>query len=399
MGSRKPRTTATAALAFIDLFGEMAGDTRVPPTEFRLFSYGVNRSDQGEFIFDQESAASVMAEYARQARDIVIDYEHQSMTGGKALAAGWFVPEVRADGLWATSVRWTNEARQEIAQAQYRYFSPTFDYERKTGRITILRNAALTNNPSLYGLPALVAASSRPRLDDDEEEDDMEPKDLEKLNGRITELERANAAKDEEIARLKSETHTVQLSATVGLAAGARPEQLHAAVTSLATLRSKVRDLTGHDSVDAAIGKIEAWKQEATEVAGLRSKVESLETGTYTSAIKTTLDKACEAGRVLPAEREIYERKALSYGGGRPSKEGAEWLDGFVTDLPVKVSGVPASGGAGTAAGGGALPKPVPGSGLAVLSQHGVELARMNGDDPVKVAEFVAKEIAAGRLT
>jgi phage I-like protein len=99
------------------------------PTEFRLFAFGENATSKGIFVLDRAGAAAVMAAYADHGVELAIDYEHQTFAAGDngkpAPAAGWFAPEVRADGLWATKVRWTEPAAEMLRRKEYRYFSST----------------------------------------------------------------------------------------------------------------------------------------------------------------------------------------------------------------------------------------------------------------------------------
>ena len=94
--------------------------------------------------------------------DPVIDYEHQTDHAGRngqaAPAAGW-IKELRAeaDGIRGR-ITWTDKALAHIRAKEYRYFSPTFTYD-KNGRIGMVLRGALTNNPAL-DLPAL--ASNQP---------------------------------------------------------------------------------------------------------------------------------------------------------------------------------------------------------------------------------------------
>jgi len=133
------------------------------PTEFRIFSAGVNTSDKGDILFDDAAAKSVMAAWAKKAAPLTMDYEHQAAADPpvKALAAAYsWTPEVRNGELWATNIGWTDEARQEIESRKYNYFSPLFLSDPKTKRVLKVINLALTNTPALDGLQPLIAASA-----------------------------------------------------------------------------------------------------------------------------------------------------------------------------------------------------------------------------------------------
>ena len=137
------------------------------PTEFKLFSAGLNKTLHGDFIFDAQSAAGVMADFRRRGVEMVIDLNHDSLDQNKRLmrndaadAMGHFVPEVRPDGsLWATQVRWSAEGQRRLTARSQRYTSPAANYDTKTRRIVSLVNCALCADPATYNATALVAAS------------------------------------------------------------------------------------------------------------------------------------------------------------------------------------------------------------------------------------------------
>jgi phage I-like protein len=141
------------------------------PLAFRIFPRGTFRATQfvsgkiarREYLFDEAAAESVMASYLGRGNPrIVIDYEHASMAPAERIAegapaAGWFSLEVRDGELWAVEVEWTPRAKRRLEEKEYAAFSPVFIYDRE-GRVTHLRNLALTNDPAMDSLPFLVAA-------------------------------------------------------------------------------------------------------------------------------------------------------------------------------------------------------------------------------------------------
>ena len=46
-------------------------------------------SQKGEFDVDEESLAAMKEQIAQRGVDLVVDYEHQTLTGERAPAAGW----------------------------------------------------------------------------------------------------------------------------------------------------------------------------------------------------------------------------------------------------------------------------------------------------------------------
>ncbi len=93
---------------------------KVPPTEFLMFVFGPNATDQGEFVLDDDGCKRIMARFAERGIDLHGDWEHQSeqpiekLPPKGAPASAWFKPAVRSSGLWASDVRWTPDAYAQI---------------------------------------------------------------------------------------------------------------------------------------------------------------------------------------------------------------------------------------------------------------------------------------------
>ncbi len=112
--------------------------------------------DRDPFFVDQNSLASIIEHFESRGNDMVVDYEHQTMDGGQAPAAGWIKElQAREDGLWAR-VDWTERALNYISNREYRYFSPVIALDKKR-RATRIMHVALTNFPAINNLPALAA--------------------------------------------------------------------------------------------------------------------------------------------------------------------------------------------------------------------------------------------------
>ncbi len=106
---------------------------------------------------DEEALARIVAAFQARGVDLVVDYEHQSLKGGRAPAAGWIKElSAREDGLWAR-VEWTPAARDYLRNREYRYFSPVLRLNPESRRPEALLQVALTNVPAIRGLPPLVA--------------------------------------------------------------------------------------------------------------------------------------------------------------------------------------------------------------------------------------------------
>jgi len=129
------------------------------PEWIRLLPLGmVELSDSREsFEVDAASLAAMVTAFRSRGVDLVIDYEHQSLHGERAPAAGWIKDlQARPDGLWA-KVEWTRQAREYLLSKEYRYFSPVLRLDPSSRRPLALLHLGLTNVPAIKRLPALVA--------------------------------------------------------------------------------------------------------------------------------------------------------------------------------------------------------------------------------------------------
>ena len=109
------------------------------------------RDGRGPYVAD---TAQILAAFTAGAIPLPIDYEHQSLlaedNGQPAPAAGWITEfDVRDRALWG-HVEWTDRAAAHIAAREYRFLSPVFCYEQRTGVVVSISSAGLTNTPNLY---------------------------------------------------------------------------------------------------------------------------------------------------------------------------------------------------------------------------------------------------------
>jgi len=244
----KPKT-ACAALTFEITQGAdgVATDAHLLPVgPFR--STDVRPVDCAAWQLDAAIAARVIARAAGLKNDFLIDYEHQSLraaqNGKPVPAAGWFKgsnlqwrdPSTDSGqaGLFATGIRWVDEAKQMIAELKYRYISAVFFYNPATGEVMEIVSVALTNTPGVDGLEALAALARDLSVYNPEEGDVEMEKKLAELtaqnNGLSTQmaaLTTANTGLTSQLAALTAERDG--LSAKV---AAAETEKVAAALAA-----------------------------------------------------------------------------------------------------------------------------------------------------------------------
>ncbi len=149
------------------------------PARVKLLPIGTveMRDGRGPYhVRDLAHARAIVA--ATQAHlgsiDLMFDYDHQLLyaprdgVGGTAVAAGWGKPSslaVESDGIYI-DVEWTAAAAAKIGAREYRYLSPTFMADAKSGDVLRFKNVALVNAPAIE-MPA-IAAATEPEIETEE---------------------------------------------------------------------------------------------------------------------------------------------------------------------------------------------------------------------------------------
>lgn len=129
------------------------------PERFKLLPHGeVQIEDDDAAFMDPEGADLIIEYFKGLSHDMVIDYEHQTLSGNRAPAAGWInqIDWQPSDGLYV-KVAWTREATEYIKKREYRYFSPVLLVRKSDRKIVRLYNVALTNQPKMKNIQALVS--------------------------------------------------------------------------------------------------------------------------------------------------------------------------------------------------------------------------------------------------
>lgn len=365
MRHQGPIAPAVAALAvsIYDATGE-------PPKEIRMIPSGTFRAVDGRpgdlpgWQLDADLAAPIVAAAQARQSDYCIDYEHQTLlareNGKPAPAAGWYRSlEWRADGLWATDVRWTPAASEMIADGEYRYVSPVFGYDPETGAVRSLACAALVSNPGLDGLTDLCTRMERLAADLFQP---MEHKPMDDLLEQLQWLLNlpVGSTADEILAQLTKLID--QIKADVPAAASA------AAFDLGSHLQAQQQSVA---ALSADLGKATDPAQ-YVPLAALKAVQDELST-IHQAQARATLEKLIEtalaAHKLLPSQLE-WARDL----GARDIASLARFLD----------VAVPVAALAGTQTGG----KPPPGSGDQAIDPTAVARAAQ---------EFQAAEETAGR--
>jgi len=312
MSRRLPSHFAVAALS-VDL---TAGGNA--PTEFRLIPLGRFLPAAGSFWADkvpngwlltEDRARSIVALRAGMVKQPVIDYEHQTLNaaenGKPAPAAGWIGGlELRADGIYAVDVEWTVRAAQMIADKEYRYISPVFPYDSRTGAVQGFAHAALVNDPGLDGLTDLAGAAALSALF-------MEDEPMKALLAALGLSETATEA--EALAALNAKTAPIQAE-LAALKAQAPDPARYVEVATLTAVRTELATAT----TELAALKAEKAQAEVDKVIADGLAAGKLTPATEPHARKLAGDLAALKG-FIDAQPVIAKPGATQTGGDKPA--------------------------------------------------------------------------------
>lgn len=228
---------------------------------------------------------AVIARWKARATPLVVDYEHQThnsaYNGQPAPAAGWITClEATGAGLYA-AVEWTAKAREHIRAGEYRYISPTFSFDRKTGAVLELHSAALTNNPALDGMDAARAKTAT-------HEDAI----MDKLLAALRVCLGLPDLNDPEQAAEALAKHLPQANLVALLKE--RDDALATAQAELAQARAAAPD----PALYVAMGTFQAVQREA---AALRASVAALEAEKAAAGMAGEIEAALRDGRLAAA--------------------------------------------------------------------------------------------------
>jgi phage I-like protein len=273
-----------------------------PPSEVQLIPYGRHSTSKGDFVLDRNSVDAIIKDFQSRQNDMVLDYEHQTLTGSEAPAAGWIKRLINrgSDGIWAV-VQWTPRAIEYLRNREYRYISPVFLKRASDGRVMRLINAALTNQPAIDGMVPVV----NKQLNAEEKRKEERMEKLFELLGLKTD------ATEEQV-----------MESVISMKEGkALIEKKHSEVLKALGLKEGA-------SVSEATGTIEAFKQGHEGAGELGKRVLELEEKLRDKEASELVSAAMKSGKVTPAQKEW----ATAYAGRDP-----EGFRAFVAKAPVVV--------------------------------------------------------------
>jgi phage I-like protein len=254
--------------------------------------YEMIYTSKGNYLIDKDA---ILAAFKGLNHDLVVDYEHQSLSGSVAPAAGWIKNiEPKDDGSLYAEIEWTETAAGYIKAKEYKYLSPTLltDGVKAIG----LHSVALTNTPATYGAKAITLKEAlhlnlvtlNNPIGFDYKEEGKEQYRMKKilevlgLNGTLSEADAESAAIAAITALKEAKEKAV---AALSLSAGATAAEIE--------------------------GKIVALSGNTTQLEKLQSEVTRLNTEMRKKEADELVKVALSDGKLTPAQQDWAAKYAL----------------------------------------------------------------------------------------
>ena len=271
------------------------------PEVIRVLPKGHVSSTKGDFEVDDRDIAGIIRQFKARRLDLVIDYEHQTLSDVQAPAAGWIKDLYPGEDALMARVEWTKKGREYIANKEYRYLSPVVLVKKADQHAAVFHSAALTNTPAITGMFAII--NSDALSIEEEEEPRMELSALIELLG----LEEGTAEEDV-LKRIKELT---QQAAEEGQGGQEGKEGPAKEGTQLVANKT-VLDLLGlpEDArTEDVTARIMAFK---AGDSALQQRVAELEKQAASQKAEELVVLAMKDGKLSPAQKEWAVAYALS---------------------------------------------------------------------------------------
>jgi phage I-like protein len=135
------------------------------PTEIKIMSVGVNKTLNGDYIYDEVARKQMMRSHREWGlKQLPIDKDHSlayaPFVDGKAV--GWFTPDFGEDGVYARDIEWTAEGHSLLEAKAYKHFSYDMFLDEEQ-RPESLLSLSLTNRPATQKQPQIVSLQATAR--------------------------------------------------------------------------------------------------------------------------------------------------------------------------------------------------------------------------------------------
>lgn len=274
------------------------------PEVISVLPFGHVVSQKGEFDVDEESLAAMKEQIAQRGVDLVVDYEHQTLTGERAPAAGWVKELFAEDGHIKARVEWTIPAKQYLENKEYRYLSPVITVRKSDNKATGLHSLALTNTPAIAGMTPIVNSST--------------------FQGGETNMN--------ELIK--------KIAAALGLGEDADEEQILTALSACVEENKALKEAAEGGKKPGEDGKPEdqddgiVANKSVCELLGLKAGASTADVAASIMALKGGVDGRVKALEEKLADRDAEEAVELALKNGKITPAQRGWAKGYALKSP-----------------------------------------------------------------
>lgn len=313
----------------------LKGDSVEVPAEaetITVLPLGHVKSSKGDFDVDRESYEMMKQQIADRGVDLVVDYEHQTLTGDQAPAAGWVKELICSDDCIKARVEWTPAAAQYLANKEYRYLSPVVTVRKKDGKAIGLHSLALTNTPAIEHMAAIVNSSTF--------KEDTHTMDVMQQIAQLLGLE-DGASEDEIIEAIKKTLGDLQ-QLKEGCAGGAAKPDDNKVVANKAVC--ELLGLKSGAPTEDVTAKIMLLKGGNIDGVNVLEQLEQLKKESAERKANDAVTIALKSGKITPAMKEWAITYALSdptgFAAFTEKAPQAVPMSEIVTETPLKQDAV-----------------------------------------------------------
>lgn len=278
------------------------------PEIISVLPLGHVKSSKGEFDVDAESFEAMKQQIAQRGVDLVVDYEHQTLKGVQAPAAGWVKELILRDGSIDARVEWTTTAAKYLEDKEYRYLSPVITVRKSDSKATGLHSLALTNTPAIEGMTPIVNS-----LNYDDEEGGQINMDIIKKLAQLLGL--GDDATEDQVFEALGKTLD-EAKSLKEAAAKEDPAKGNSAGSDDKIVANKavceLLDLKAGASTDEVAAKIMELKGGKINGVNVIEELRALKKQNAERNAEDTVVKALKSGKIAPAQKEWAKSYALS---------------------------------------------------------------------------------------
>jgi len=283
-------------------------------TTVLLMPDGQVKSSSGDFVVDPDSFAEMATEFKRRGIDIVIDYEHQTLTeynsrpDGQAPAAGWIkkLHYEKGRGVVAT-VEWNAEASEAIRGKRYKYLSPVVRVRKSDNKAIALHSAALTNTPAIERMEALAAKARQSGTRQAGMEQPGKETTMPSTMLKVLEDPAAAGSAEEKLTALRKMLGLAEEAGAVQILAAAvvALERMKGDNAVANSVRSRL-NLPAEATVDAVVVALAHRLGTDTELTVLRERLATIERTDKERKRDTLIEDAVKANKINPHDKEAF---------------------------------------------------------------------------------------------